>query len=123
MSTISGASCCPSDALGGNPLSDRSFAAGQPAEPAMLTGLIHDLRQPLSVIEMCADCLNLILPEDDPARQYLDVLRQQVEETSGILCETLRSLAPAYTVSHPEPASAPAASRPLTNAASAAVTY
>jgi signal transduction histidine kinase len=61
-----------------------------------LRGLVHDLRQPLSVIGICADFLNLILPlEDLRARQQLELLQQQVDEANRILSETQRNLAEA----------------------------
>ena len=91
----------------------------------ILSGLVHDMRQPLSVVEVCADYLNLVLPADDVrARQQIDVLRQQVGEANRILCETLRLLKMSYEPAAPEPVPVDtAASRPLTKAASAAVTY
>lgn len=84
----------------------------------IMSGLVHDLRQPLSVIDACADYLNLVLPaDDDRSREQLELLQQQVGEANRILHEALLKLH--Y---HDAPA-APADSRPLTNAASAAVTY
>jgi signal transduction histidine kinase len=83
-----------------------------------ISGLAHDLRQPLSVIEACADYLNLVLPPTDHrARQQLQLLEQQVGEANRILHEALLKLH--YS---DEPAE-PATSRPLTKAASAAGTY
>jgi signal transduction histidine kinase len=116
MLTFSVSSGCPSDGSAGSSLAD---------DPAMLTGLIHDLRQPLSVIEMCADYLNLILPAGEPqARQQLELLQQQVDEAGRILCEALHLLKLSYVPAGPELATAPAAaSRLLTKAASAAVAY
>jgi K+-sensing histidine kinase KdpD len=88
----------------------------QPSAWPMISGLVHDLRQPLSVIDACADYLNLVLPATDRrARQQLELLQQQVGETNRILHEALLTLH--YT-------DAPAAaSRSSTNAASSAVTY
>ena len=85
--------------------------------------LVHDLRQPLSVIGACADYLNLVLPATDRrSRQQLELLQEQVGEANRILHDALLTLA--YNESPAEPAEAAAASsRPLTNAASAAVMY
>ena len=82
----------------------------------IISGLVHDLRQPLSVIDACADYLNLVLPPNDQrTREQLGLLQQQVGEANRILHEALLNLH--YT-------DAPAAeSRASTNAASAAVMY
>ena len=82
----------------------------------IMSGLVHDLRQPLSVIDACADYLNLVLPANDRrARQQLELLQQQVGEANRILHDALLQMH--YT-------DAPAAeSRPLTKSASAGVTY
>jgi len=59
----------------------------------LMNGLVHDLRQPLSVIDACADYLNLVLPADDHgARRQVELLQQQVGEANRILHETLLSL-------------------------------
>jgi len=88
----------------------------------IMSVLVHDLRQPLSVNDACADYLNLVLPAaDHRARQQLELLQQQVGEANRILHEALLNLHYADA-----PASAEAAatsSLSLTNAASAAVTY
>jgi|HubBroStandDraft_4_1064222.scaffolds.fasta_scaffold37906_4 signal transduction histidine kinase len=83
----------------------------------MMSGLVHDLRQPLSVIDACADYLNLVLPSDDHrARQQLELLQAQVGEANRILHDALLKL-------HYTDAPRDAASRASTNAASAGVTY
>lgn len=89
----------------------------------IMSGLVHDLRQPLSVIDACADYLNLVLPATDHrARQQLELLQEQIGEANRILHEALLKLH--YVDAPAVPADAPAASsRSLTNAASAAVTY
>ena len=88
----------------------------QPSAWPMISGLVHDLRQPLSVIDACADFLNLVLPTTDRrARQQLELLQQQVGETNRILHEALLKMH--YTDA------AAADSRASTNAASSAVTY
>ena len=89
----------------------------------IMSVLVHDLRQPLSVIDACADYLNLVLPATDfRARRQLELLQEQVGEANRIMHEALRNLH--YMDSAGAPAEAPAAnSRALTNAASAAVTY
>ena len=67
-----------------------------------MSGLVHDLRQPLSVIDACADYLNLVLPPTDHrARQQLELLQQQVGEANRILHEALVKLH--YTDAPPEP--------------------
>jgi signal transduction histidine kinase len=84
--------------------------------------LVHDLRQPLSVIDACADYLNLVLPATDHrARRQLELLQQQIGEANRIMHAALLSLH--YADAPPEPEPAGAASRSLTNAASAALTY
>ncbi|HVN03256.1 MAG TPA: hypothetical protein VMT86_02495 [Bryobacteraceae bacterium] len=66
-----------------------------PAPPQQLawtiiSGLVHDIRQPLSVIEACADYLDLILPvADGAARCQLQLLQQQVTDANRILHEAL----------------------------------
>jgi len=91
----------------------------QPGTWPLVSGLVHDLRQPLSVIDACADYLNLVLPATDRrARQQLELLQQQVGEANRILHEALLKLH--YTDTPAEPA---ASSRASTNAASSAVTY
>jgi len=94
------------------PLSDAPHQSAWP----LIGGLVHDLRQPLSVIDACADYLNLVLPPTDRrARQQLELLQQQVGEANRIMHEALLQLH--YT-------DAPAADRrPSTNAARSAVTY
>jgi hypothetical protein len=82
----------------------------------VISGLVHDLRQPLSVIDACADYLNLVLPPNDRrAREQLELLQQQVGEANRIMHEALLKL-------HYTDASA-VNSRSSTNAASAAVMY
>jgi len=89
----------------------------------IMSVLVHDLRQPLSVIDACADYLNLVLPATDHrARQQLELLQQQVGEANRIMHEALLKLH--YADAPQESAEAVgASSRSLTNAASAAVTY
>jgi signal transduction histidine kinase len=88
-----------------------------------MSNLVHDLRQPLSVIDACADYLNLVLPAaDHRAREQLELLQEQVGEANRIMHEALLRLH--YMDAPPAPAKATVASRrSLTNAASAAVTY
>lgn len=88
-----------------------------------MSGLVHDLRQPLSVIDACADYLNLVLPAaDSGARQQLELLQQQVGEANRILHEALLKMH--YTDGPDAPGeTSPANSRSFTNAAKATVTY
>jgi K+-sensing histidine kinase KdpD len=56
----------------------------------IMSVLVHDLRQPLSVIDACADYLNLVLPATDHrARQQLELLQEQVGEANRIMHEAL----------------------------------
>ena len=88
----------------------------------IMSVLVHDLRQPLSVIDACADYLNLVLPATDRrARQQLELLQEQVGEANRILHEALLKLH--YADAAPPPEAPGVNSRSLTNAASAAVTY
>jgi K+-sensing histidine kinase KdpD len=94
---------------------DISAPLPEPIWP-LVSGIVHDLRQPLSVIDACVDYLNLVLPPTDyRTRQQLELLQQQVGEANRILHEALLKLH--YTDAQP------ASSRPLTKAASAGVTY
>jgi K+-sensing histidine kinase KdpD len=89
----------------------------------ILSGLAHDLRQPLSVIEVCVDYLDLVLPECEPeTRQQLELLRLQVDNANRLICEALCQWKMTYGGAEPLHAQA-SASRPSTNAASAAVIY
>jgi len=70
-------------------VSDQTTNAPKTAWP-MLTTLTHDLRQPLSIIEACADYLDLILPAEDlRAREQITVVRRQVADANRILGEAL----------------------------------
>jgi hypothetical protein len=52
--------------------------------------LVHDLRQPLSTIEACADYLNLVLPSGDQrGRRQLELLQRQIGDASRILHDAL----------------------------------
>jgi hypothetical protein len=88
----------------------------------IMSVLVHDLRQPLSVIDACADYLNLVLPATDRrARQQLELLQEQVGEANRIMHEALLRLH--YPDASPVPEATGASSRPLTKAASAGVMY
>ena len=88
----------------------------------IMSVLVHDLRQPLSVIDACADYLNLVLPATDHrARQQLELLQEQVGEANRIMHEALLKLHYADAPASAEAVGA--SSRSFTNAASAAVTY
>jgi signal transduction histidine kinase len=88
----------------------------------IMSVLVHDLRQPLSVIDACADYLNLVLPATDHrARRQLELLQEQVGEANRIMHEALLKMH--YADAPPAPEVPGASSRSLTNAASAAVTY
>ncbi len=99
-----------------NHSSTRPDALAQSAGP-LISGLVHDLRQPLSIIDACADYLNLVLPDNDHrSRRQLELLQEQVSEANRILHDALLKLH--YADTHGEPAN-----RSLTNAANAGVTY
>jgi len=91
----------------------------------ILSGLVHDLRQPLSVIEICADYLDLVLPDCDPGtRQQLELLRQQVDNANRLICDALRLWKVTYGTAEPLPARAAASvSRSSTKLESPAVIY
>jgi signal transduction histidine kinase len=60
---------------------------------SILGALAHDLRQPLGVIEICADYLGMLLPEHDPRmRAQLEMMQDQLDEAGRILSEALRLL-------------------------------
>lgn len=59
----------------------------------IMSGMVHDIRQPLSVIEACADYLDLVLPPaDSRSREQLELLQQQVGDANRILHEALLAL-------------------------------
>ncbi len=72
------------------------IAAPGPAEPpsagaAPLRDLVHDLRQPLGIIETCAYYLRMVLPSGDPRiDQQLDMIERQVFEADRILKNAVR---------------------------------
>lgn len=87
----------------------------------IISGLVHDVRQPLSVIEACADYLDLVLPAADlRARRQLELLQQQVGDANRILHDALLKLdfgemhaasafaRAAYDLPEPEPCETPA---------------
>ena len=93
-------------------------SAGLFQQQFILSGLAHDIRQPLSVIEVCVDYLDLVLPECEPeTRQQLELLRQQVDDANRLICEALRQ----WKVTYAAPTAA--ASLSSTKAESAAVIY
>lgn len=60
---------------------------------SIMSSLVHDLRQPLSTIELCADYLNLILSEAEPkARQQVGILQAQIEDVNRLIGEALHLL-------------------------------
>jgi|ERR1039457_4431459 signal transduction histidine kinase len=59
----------------------------------VVSTLVHDLRQPLSVIEACADYLDLVLPmADRRTRQQLELLQQQVGDANRMMHDVLMQL-------------------------------
>jgi signal transduction histidine kinase len=56
----------------------------------VVSTLVHDLRQPLSVIEACADYLDLVLPmADRRSRQQLELLQQQLGDANRMMHDVL----------------------------------
>ncbi len=52
--------------------------------------LVHDLRQPLSNVELSVSYLGLILPESNGrAQQQLQILGEQVKEANRVISEIL----------------------------------
>ena len=59
----------------------------------VVSALVHDLRQPLSVIEACTDYLELMLPESDRrTRLQFELLRGQVSAANRIMHDALVNL-------------------------------
>ena len=60
---------------------------------AILTELVHDLRQPLGTIETSAYCLNLLI---DPAQarvdEHLRAIERQVARAAALLSEVAAEL-------------------------------
>jgi signal transduction histidine kinase len=62
-------------------------------EWAILSGLTHDLRQPLSIIDACADYLKLVLhPGEEGALDKIEIIQQQAAEANRILRDALLKL-------------------------------
>jgi len=60
---------------------------------AILTHLVHDLRQPLGNIETSAYCLNLITdPAHARAHEHLRAIEQQVAHAAALLAEAVAQL-------------------------------
>lgn len=99
----------------------------------ILADFAHQLRQPLSALEALTSYLDLITtPGDLRMREQLLRMHSEIVHADQILQEGLRTLRGYLATPSPgfvtEPASAPECvaeelSRPLTNAAMAAVTY
>jgi len=99
----------------------------------ILADFAHQLRQPLSALEALTSYLDLITtPGDLRVREQLLRMHSEIDHADQILRDGLRVLRGYLATPGPglvtEPASAPECvveelSRPLTNAAMAAVTY
>jgi len=62
------------------------FSHSSTTTEALLTDLIHDLRQDLGNIETSVYCLNLIAePKESRAREYLRTIEEQVERAADRL--------------------------------------
>jgi hypothetical protein len=60
---------------------------------AILSDLVHDLRQPLSNIETSAYCLNLLTdPAHIRAREHLRAIEQQVAHAAALLSQAAAEL-------------------------------
>ena len=56
----------------------------------ILGGLVHQVRQPLSVIESCACYLQMVLPEEaEPVQEQLARISVQVDEVNRLLVEAI----------------------------------
>jgi hypothetical protein len=87
--------------------------------PVPLRALVHDLRQPLSVIETCTYCLRVMLQAKDArVLEQLDRIEEQVFEAGLILLAAVRPPA----ADHPSRGPDAAESLSRTNAQSAAAT-
>lgn len=80
---------------------DRRQAEESGLESAFQTGddtlaaFVHQLRQPLSIIDTCAYFLNMILPDSpDKALAQVSVLQEQVASADRILADAVQSLHP-----------------------------
>ena len=87
--------------------------------PAQLRSLVHDLRQPLSIIETCTYCVRAMLRTEDPrVLEQLERIDEQIFEAGLILLAAARPAAAGHAAPGPEAAE----SLSLTNAQSAALT-
>ena len=102
----------PSDAVAGPPpncTADCRYVEQQLW--SILGALVHDLRQPLSVIEICTDYLGMLLPAPDPrVRAQLETMQNQLDEAGRILSDTLRLLQSDQRPAKPQSAVGAAAS-------------
>lgn len=86
--------------IGGSALAEyesreRAEALGLPSMPDRMADFIHELRQPLGVLEACACFLELVLPEGEVrAREQLEEMHSQLDVASRILGERARAYAP-----------------------------
>jgi signal transduction histidine kinase len=92
-------------------------------ERAVLSVLSHDLCQPLSTIDACAEYLKLVLrPGDEGALDKIEIIQQQAATATRMLRDAMLKLS--YAETRPGPPESPVtASRPLTKASSAGVVY
>jgi signal transduction histidine kinase len=66
--------------------------AGSALEAQTLATLTHELRQPLCSIEACAYYLGMtVIQENDPGRQQIDMIMDEVERANGILTKALEA--------------------------------
>ncbi|MFN7997487.1 MAG: hypothetical protein U0Q18_27970 [Bryobacteraceae bacterium] len=107
---------------GGNSREDISLSGNNQQHMwSNMSRLVHDLRQPLSVIEICAEYLDLILPEgEQQIREQVKLLKQQIDDASRMLCEASGLLTVGYRAE--ERVAAPV-SRSATKAESVAAAY
>ena len=90
----------------------------------MMTGLVHDLRQPLSVIDACADYLNLVLPPCGSTvrgNNWNCYNSRSARPTASCIEALLSCIIRTCIPTDPRKIAPPAVAS--TNAASAAVTY
>lgn len=122
MFSVNVASDISTQISGGNSREDISLSGNNQQHMwSNMSRLVHDLRQPLSVIEICAEYLDLILPEgEQQIREQVKLLKQQIDDASRMLCEASGLLTVGYRAE--ERVAAPV-SRSATKAESVAAAY
>jgi len=58
-----------------------------PNQPDRISQLIHDVRTPLTVIQMLVYTLQASLPEDDKKRKDLDMIKEETNKIEALMTE------------------------------------